>query len=285
MPPMHIGLGPSHPSRPPMHIGGSQIVPGKRKDLVSQVRPSAAATRAMVRPGGAAAQRRLNYQQAMAKLQSTDYATKTGQKKQDVSYMDSFSPKKSPKDFFPATPTPTPDPSEFPSIAESGGKKVSKPKKVAVKESHSKGRGKDKKTALAAQEMQDFGDNDVVTSKKGSKDLDWGAGANGWPAFEDNKGSDPFAVDGDGFFAKDAFGAGGSGFGSNKSSNSDPFNNSKSPRKVKDEKRFAEIKVTRDDGTKLKKEKDNAWASDKTTKKEREKTKSRGKSRRASLSM
>ena len=296
LPPMNIALG-GPPHRPTPAIGG-HAAPQKRKDLVSQVRPSGAA-RAIAKPGGAAAQRRLNYQQAMAKLQATEYGTPTAAKgKKDVSYMDSFSPKKGPKEFFPITPpTPVPDPSELPSIGEVGGKIAAKPKKVAVKDA----KGKSKKTSLASQEMQDisFGDTGPVGKKKGSKDLEWGGdGDSGWPAFDEKKKKtekDVF-VDNDGFFAGDAFGQSsnsGSAFGSNKSSGSDPFTSPKSPKKGKvneNIKRYAEITVTRDDGTggaKSKtKKKDNAWKSDKIAKKEKEKPSSKGSgSRRASLSM
>jgi hypothetical protein len=274
LPPMNIALGggPAPPARPPMTIGGGHTAMGapKKRNLVSAVHPGAS-RHAIAKPGGAAAQRRLNYQQAMAKLQSTgDYPS---DKSQDKSYMDSFSPKtpkKTPKASVTGSPKPAPDPSEFfPSIAEN---KKARPRRAAGV----KGRSK-KNLSLASQEVQDaeFGDSRPASSKKtGSKD-DWGTGGgSGWPAFDggesSKKSKDAFGKD-DAFFGTPSFGAGGR----------DTKSPTKSPskKKGKEEKRFAEIKITRDDGQGTKKS---------TTKEKKEKEKvprPKKSSRRASLSM
>lgn len=214
LPPMHIGLG--APSRP------TGFAP-KTKNLVSQVKPSTT-RQAIAKTGGAAAQRRLNYQQAMAKLQS-DYPAK-----QDKNYMEHFSPKKPKAPFLPTSPTPSKLPSELPSLADQGKKIKQTRNKTAVKEK------KGRKTALAVQEEGDFeldydpmapkfdqmpefehvpGSGASASSggkkkkeKPASQDLDWGSGnSNGWPAFEEmgSKTSDVF-VDNDGFFSSDVFG-------------------------------------------------------------------------------
>ena len=250
LPPMNIALGgPSQPSRPPMSVGGAHMNPPKTRNLVSQVKP-AASRRAIAKTGGAAAQRRLNYQQAMAKLQSTEYSSPAAGAKQDKSYMDSFSPKKKPA-FFPASPTPTHDPSEFPSMTDTSGKKSSKPKKLANTKG---GRSKDKNKSLASQEEQEisFGDTEPSTGSSSSpskkktskeKDLDWGTNDGGWPAFDSKpdskkkKGGKDVFVDNDGFFAGDAF-AGGDPFAStskssSKKSSKDPFSDSKESRSRK----------------------------------------------------
>jgi hypothetical protein len=292
LPPMNINLG-GQAARPTA-VGGQHRVPPKTKNLVSQVHP-AASRRAIAKTGGAAAQRRLNYQQAMAKLQSTDSgaaAPASGGAAPDKSYMENFSPKKKAPNFFPTPPSPTPDPSEFPSMTDGGGaKKGSKPKKVA----NTKGRTKDKTKPLSAQEMQDisFGDTEPTSGsssgssskkksvKKDDKDMEWGTGGgsgsvgassgagggdDGWPAFDaktevkKKKPKDTF-VDNDGFFAGDAF------------AGSDPFT---SPRKTSKSS-------VEGDGTKTRKSKD----PEKAPKKDREKTKTSKstKSRRASLTM
>jgi hypothetical protein len=273
LPPMNIALGggPAPPARPPMTIGGghSAMAAPKKRNLVSAVQPGA--LRSIAKPGGsgggaggAAAQRRLNYQQAMAKLQSTgDYPS---EKSQDKSYMDSFSPKRAPKASVTAPTTPAPDPSEFfPSIAEN---KKARPRKAAP----AKGRAKKNNLSLASQEVQNSGDSRPASSKKtGSKD-----DFNGWPAFDgdDSKKSkkDTFGKD-DAFFGTPSFGAAGGRDGVKSPT--------KSPRKKgKEEKRFAEIKITRDDGQGTKK------SSTTKDKKEKEKVpKPKKTSRRASLSM
>jgi hypothetical protein len=336
LPPMHIG-GPAQPSRPPMSIGTTgpptsiasgpggvrtQVNAPKTKNLVNRVQP-AASKRDIVRPGGAAAQRRLNYQQAMAKLQSTDYAGAGGAKTQDKSYMENFSPKRQSTAFNPPA-TLTPLPSQLPSMVDN--KKGRMLKKTAVVQ---KKRGK--KTALASQEMQDIsfdedGDDDSddsptpppapspssrtistsSSSKKKSSGSSKGDDSNsksggssntGWPAFNDKpapqkkKSKDPF---GDDFFSnKNSFG-GGDGFGSSKSSGSDPFSAVvKSPRKKEASDPFATGRtsssrgVTRDDGqggeSKPRRKKESESSKDRE--KTKSTTKSKSSSRRASLSM
>eukprot|EP00980_Cylindrotheca_fusiformis_P008776 scaffold1869_cov122-Cylindrotheca_fusiformis.AAC.38 len=67
LPPMNIG----GPARPPMSVGGA----GKNRNMLGNV-SAASARRAIAKTGGAAAQRRLNYQQQMAKLQSEEAGDK-----------------------------------------------------------------------------------------------------------------------------------------------------------------------------------------------------------------
>lgn len=67
-PPMSIG----GPMRPPSNIGGGR---GKSRNLLASV-SAAASQRAQVRGGGAAAQRRANYQSTMAKLQGPEHSDK-----------------------------------------------------------------------------------------------------------------------------------------------------------------------------------------------------------------
>ncbi len=272
LPPMHIGLG--VPARAP------GFAP-KTKNLVSQVKPSAT-RQAIAKTGGAAAQRRLNYQQAMAKLQS-DYPVK-----QDKNYMEHFSPKNPKAPFLPSSPTPSKLPSELPSLADQGKKIKQTRNKAAVKEK------KGRKTALAVQEEGDYElDYDPMAPKfdqmqefdhvpgsgasassgsrrkkerSTSQDIEWGGGgsgggdSNGWPAFEEmgSKSSDVF-VDNDGFFSSDAFGK------------TAAFSPTGKP------------KVRRDDGGVSKPRKPKG--SKDGDKKEKEKDKKKTKSRRASLTM
>jgi hypothetical protein len=257
LPPMNIALGggPAPPARPPMTIGGGHAaaMPApKKRNLVSAVHPGAS-RHAISKTGGAAAQRRINYQQAMAKLQSTgDYPSDK-----------LLSPKKAPKGRVPGVPAPTPESSEFfPSIAEN---KKSRPRRMAA----AKGKSK-RNVSLASQEVQDveFGDSTPATTKKTAAKEDWGTGAAaGWPAFDGDskKSKDAFGKD-DAFFGTPSFGAGGR-----------DLKSPKSPKKKgKEEKRFAEIKITRDDGQGTKKTKE---------KKEKEKIRPKKTNRRASLSM
>ena len=284
LPPMNIALGggPAAPSRPPMSIGGvggsgahhhhaGIVPPPKRKNLVSQVGHGNTSRRTMgAKVGGAAAQRRLNYQQAMAKLQSDSSLNK----KKDPNYMENFSPKKTPQKLVPSPTAETPDPSEFfPSIA--ADKKLKQTKKSSSSKSR---RGK---TSLASQEMQDisFGDDNISPTpsskkKSSSSSLDWGSDASGWPSFDEKSKDSKNSGSGD----KDGFDtAFGASFGSGKS---DPFKAPKSPKKKGKEenvKRFAEITITRDA--------DGKPTSSSKMKKSKEKDKSKKKSRRASLGM
>lgn len=220
--PMHLSTGAAQPARPTMGVPTQRHYGGKTKNLVGQIRP-VQPQRAIAKPGGAAAQRRLNYQMAMTKLQS--------------GVTEASSPRKAQKDVFaPSSPTPSQQtPMEFPSMNTdgSGGKsnKKGKEKIPSLKKS--------KKTALAAQEVADLdfestepittpatsassGSTNGVTKKKSpaivpTDDIDWGMSQpEGWSAFESNKidgnGQDIF-VDGNGFFQDDAF-ASNDAFGS-----------------------------------------------------------------------
>lgn len=291
MPPMQIGMGPAQPSRPtgavPGAVGANHGP--KKKNLVSQVTP-ASSRRAIAKTGGAAAQRRLNYQQAMAKLQSNDYGTPVAAKK-DPNYMENFSPKKPPAAFFPSSPTLSKLPSELPSLADQGKKLKQTRNKNAVKEK------KGRKTALAAQEEADFeldsdpmapkfdqvpesgasGNSAQVKKKKNvSQGIEWGSSqaddTSGWPAFDDmapsKSGDNNLFVDSDGFFSSDVFSSNGA----------DPFSSSKSPRSKREEGQPAKPRKPKKEGE---------ISSDRSSSK-RDKDKDKGKktkSRRASLTM
>ena len=219
LPPMHIGLGANQPSRPQ---GGGVFTGGhapKQKNLVSSVMPTAANRRAIAKTGGAAAQRRLNYQQAMAKLQSSEYGTSNSM--QDQNFMENFSPKSvKPSVFKSSSPTPSKSPSELPSLVDEGKAKSLQQtrSKAAVKEK------KGKKIALSAQEEDDFElDYDPMAPKfdqipsseasysssgrkkkekpTANKEIEWsGAGTGGWPTFEGTGNDTKLFVDSDGFF-------------------------------------------------------------------------------------
>ncbi|KAG7364881.1 hypothetical protein IV203_038084 [Nitzschia inconspicua] len=223
LPPLHaLSGGPAQPARPAMGMipmqrygaAGAAGGGGKTKNMVGAVR-AGQAHRAIPKSGGAAAQRRLNYQMAMTKLQSgaADPAP--------------ASPRKTQKEVFaPSSPTPSQQtPMEFPSMAEgSGGKNPKKGKEKLFK--------KTKKTALAAQEISDLdfeGTEPIRTpatsatsgstgSSGGRKksltpvtnDVDWAMGDTaGWQAFDTGGGSSgkDIFVDNHGFFPNDAFGS------------------------------------------------------------------------------
>jgi hypothetical protein len=190
--------------------------------MVGQVRPSAA-SRAIAKSGGAAAQRRLNYQMAMTKLQTTKGGEQllSPKKPSGMQQLEALTPN---------SPTPSQQtPMEFPSMAGDGsaGSGGKSGKKGKDKFSFKKG----KKLGLAAQEVSDIdfeGTEPIRTpttsatsgsgsagsgmpKKKQPNDIDWGVGnSDGWPAFDsgntapasDNK--DIF-VDNDGFFPNNAF--------------------------------------------------------------------------------
>ncbi|KAL3914519.1 MAG: hypothetical protein SGILL_006073 [Bacillariaceae sp.] len=256
LPPMSA-LGPAQPVRPSMgminthhHHHGKGGGGGKTKNMVGQVRPGQA-RRAIAKSGGAAAQRRLNYQMAMTKLQG-------------VPEHGGASPKRvSPKEAFaPASPTPSQQtPMEFPSMANAGGGgSGGKNTKAGGKQKLSK---KGKKTSLAAQEVTDLDfegtepvrapptSTGTATTATGTtisstrkntptpvtpaSDVDWGIGdSSGWTAFDtgnagDGSGQDIF-VDNDGFFPNDAFGS-KDAFGQNPSTpTSSAKSSSRSPR-------------------------------------------------------
>ena len=249
LPPMHIGMGHGQLSRPP-----GAIAP-KTKNLVSQVKPGAT-RRAIAKTGGAAAQRRLNYQQAMAKLQSNEYGT-LATPKQDKNYMEHFSPKKPAAAFFPTSPASSRLPSELPSLVDQGKKVKQTRNKAAVKEK----RGR--KTALASQEVADYElDSDPMApkfdqvpgsgasassggkkkkEKSANQDIDWGSSAGdsgGWPAFDDmgsKNANDKLFVDNDGFFSSDVFGNNASFPSQKTSSSSKSKGDREKPRKPKKE--------------------------------------------------
>jgi hypothetical protein len=294
LPPMQIGGG-TGPAQPTRNAGNGLLHNshhgGKTKNMVGQVRPGAA-RRAIAKTGGAAAQRRLNYQMAMTKLQSTD-----------VSQADSYmSPKKQKAAYEPVSPTTTQDPMEFPSMG------VPDPGPSSAKKKTSKSK-KSKKTALAAQEVSDLdfeGTEPIrtpetsatsgMTSTSGKKkirdktnnsDVDWGiSDVNGWPAFDTSSpgGSNvDIFVDRDGFFPNDTFSGNGSGFGTSTSAASKP-----APSISKRDESVVDRKISNDDEQGMSKKslksskKENEWASEDRRKKDKLGKK---KTRRASLSM
>jgi hypothetical protein len=296
LPPMQIGggFGPAQPTR----NSGNGLIHnanhgGKTKNMVGQVHPTAA-RRAIAKTGGAAAQRRLNYQMAMTKLQSSS----------DVSNSDHASPIKPKKatTYEPSSPTATQDPMEFPSmgVADPGLSASSSSKKKIS--SSSKGK-KSKKTALAAQEVSDLdfeGTEPIRTpelssssgrkkirDKTNNNDVDWGiTDSNGWPAFEaaSPSGSRDIFVDRDGFFPQDTFSSKtGGGFGQ---STSTPSKQASSLSR-RDET-FADKKSSHDDdpGTSKKTLKSSKKENEVTSEERKKKDKvGKKKTRRSSLSM
>lgn len=294
LPPMQIGggFGPAQPTR--NHGNGllnSSHQGGKTKNMVGQVRPSAA-RRAIAKTGGAAAQRRLNYQMAMTKLQSSG----------DASSSDNFiSPRKHSKaPYESSSPTATQDPMEFPSMsAQDTGLSVSSSSKKKISSSKSK---KSKKTALAAQEVSDLdfeGTEPIRTpetsstsgrkkirDKTNNNDVDWGiTDVNGWPAFDapSHSGTNrDIFVDRDGFFPKDSFTGNGDDFGT---STATP---SRTASSISRKDAFTDRKSSHDDDLGMTKKslksskKENEMSSEERRKKEKSGKK---KTRRASLTM
>eukprot|EP00529_Nitzschia_sp_RCC80_P000035 CAMPEP_0113506208 /NCGR_PEP_ID=MMETSP0014_2-20120614/35777_1 /TAXON_ID=2857 /ORGANISM="Nitzschia sp." /LENGTH=553 /DNA_ID=CAMNT_0000401671 /DNA_START=284 /DNA_END=1945 /DNA_ORIENTATION=- /assembly_acc=CAM_ASM_000159 len=198
-----VGPGGHHGHQPGMMRGGvnkpNHLAGGpKTKNRVGQGKPrnAIAAHTAKPHPGGAAAQRRLNYQQAMQKLQTTPSSSQAAGGAPataasrgpttnsaaaahayqeppsaapmasavggtpEKSYMDNFSPKR-PKSFMtPTSPTPSQNPMEFPSLVGdtpgSLGSGDSSSKKKKSKSKSLLSRKSKKDKSLAAQEESDF---------------------------------------------------------------------------------------------------------------------------------
>jgi hypothetical protein len=199
LPPMSIG----GPAKPPMSVGGGG---GKSRNKLGNV-SAALARRAIAKTGGAAAQRRLNYQQQMAKLQDEEEADGG-----DMNYTNDHNDHNSKKNRAASPPKShvKSDPSKFPSMSEERKKGKSKKKDGERKKKKKSG---------------DHGDDSKSKNSKGSTstgdNIDWGTTEEaGWPSFDTAFGENPFGtstgnkettVDGDGFFASDVF------------ANADPF--------------------------------------------------------------
>jgi hypothetical protein len=324
-PPMHIGSGgggqhtPSPTPRRTSRIGRSASGiaggGGKTKNMLSQVRPMAAARRQAPIPtpkpvsvgsGGAAAQRRLNYQMAMNKLQSTGFGKQTPSKTgnhnddQDRSLL---SPTKKQTELFSVSSPATPNTKERKSKSKSANSR-STTATSGTGSSNDSGSGGRRKTS----------------NNNNSTNIDWGmTDSNGWPEFDEsntkNDNKDVF-VDNDGFFSDDVFSS-NEGFDAGRSpttttrrkkSGKSPTRDRSPPRKSKSSSMGSKKKPSRsdekkssrsvDDGTgtagttkrthRVRKEKDNDHTSDNTRKsKEKEKSgnRTRKSSRRSSLAL
>ena len=249
LPPAHIGMtgvpankNAQQPARPTNIFAGGAVGPGghhhghqagmvrggvnkpnhlaggpKTKNRVGQVKPrnAIAAHTAKPHPGGAAAQRRLNYQQAMQKLQSapsssqaaaaggggngsggaataasrgqTMNAAAAAHHTHQEASSDSFVSPKKPKSFMtPTSPTPSQNPMEFPSLVGDtpgslgSGDSSSKKKKSKSKSLLSRKSKKDK--SLAAQEESDFdfeGTDPIRAPPTPTGSIDGGLGGGG----------------------------------------------------------------------------------------------------------
>ena len=168
------------PNRP--GLGAGKLSAGKTRNMVGQVRPLAArralptipAIPAKPTGGGAAAQRRLNYQMAMSKLESDGF----GNPPQDITD--------------PISPT------------AAGSNKDNKDKKLARTVSGTKSIGSG--SGGGGSKRKPRSTNSKI---KTNDDINWGmADEDGWPAFEDlknNSSNNDFFVDSDGFFSDNVF--------------------------------------------------------------------------------
>lgn len=172
------------PNRPGVGVG--KLGAGKTKNMVGQVRPLAA--RRAIPPipaipvkaggGGAAAQRRLNYQMAMSKLESDGFTNPTQDTAQPISPVTSINSNLKDKKLAKA-PTRTVSGTRSIGSGSGGGGSKRKPRSINAK------------------------------IKSNGDDIDWGmADGDGWPAFDDpknNSSSNGFFVDNDGFFSDNKF--------------------------------------------------------------------------------
>ncbi len=165
-----------HGLRGPTRNAPNRFGAVKSRNMVGQVRPIAARRPIPAIPakpsGGAAAQRRRNYQMAMNKLEEEGFASPKADKPQPLSPIQSVSSRESKKI----------------STSVSGTKSIG---------SNTAGSGSKRKPRSAS------------AKSKTTDDIDWGmADDDGWPAFEDlsksNSASELF-VDSDGFFSDDVF--------------------------------------------------------------------------------
>jgi hypothetical protein len=171
------------PNRPGLGVG--KLGAGKTKNMVGQVRPLAA--RRAIPPipaipvkagGGAAAQRRLNYQMAMSKLESDGFGNTTQDTAQPISPVTSINSNLKDKKLAKA-PTRTVSGTRSIGSGSGGGGSKRKPRSINAK------------------------------IKSNGDDIDWGmADGDGWPTFDDpknNSSSNELFVDSDGFFSDNVF--------------------------------------------------------------------------------
>mmetsp|Transcript_14112 Transcript_14112/g.32838 ORF Transcript_14112/g.32838 Transcript_14112/m.32838 type:complete len:485 (-) Transcript_14112:3071-4525(-) len=170
-------------------LGGGKLPAGKTRNMVGQVRPLAprrsipgiAAIPPKPTGGGAAAQRRLNYQMAMSKLESDGFASPTQDNTQ------------------PNSPSATGTSKDGKKLAKAPARTVSGTKSIG---SGSGGGGSKRKP------------RSINSKIKTSDDINWGTtDEDGWPAFEDlknNNSTTDFFVDSDGFFSDNVFSNDGS---------------------------------------------------------------------------
>jgi len=286
LPPMQIGTGGGPGGRPARtsrtarpSVGGTAGMGGggKNKNMVGQVRPVANRRVIPVKTGGAAAQRRLNYQMAMNKLQSTGFGKQT-----PVA--------------IPTSPTPS-------AISNSKENKKSKKKPPSRTASGSKsvgsGGGSGGSGSGGRRKPSTSSNININTKTKSNNKIDWGMTDEiGWPTFdEDNKtnsSTDRF-VDNDGFFTQTVLPSNDGSAGTDPTSTTtDRRKKSGKPpsrRNINGSSSGSKKKSSRDDGSgtskkthRVKKEKDTS--SENTRKsKEKEKSSGRRKSRRESMSL
>lgn len=311
----HTGSGgggqhiPSPTPRRTSRIGrstmGAAAGGGKKKNMLSQVRPMPASRRQAPTPkpvsvgtGGAAAQRRLNYQMAMNKLQSTGFGKASRNLSKNIDQdMSLLSPTKKQTEPFSVSSPATPNTKERKSKSKSANS-----------------RSTTATSGTGSSNDSGSGDRRKTSNNSNSANIDWGmTDSNGWPDFDKsntkNDNKDVF-VDNDGFFSDDVFSSNNEEFDARptrrKKNGKSPTRDRSPPRKSKSyamgskkkSSRSDEKKTSRsvDDGTgtagttkrthRVKKEKDNDHTSGHTRKsKEKEKSgnRERKSSRRSSL--
>ena len=319
----HIGSGggggqhipsptPRRTSRVGRSLMGAAAGGGKKKNMLSQVRPMAASRRQAPTPtpkpvsvgtGGAAAQRRLNYQMAMNKLQSTGFGKASRNLNKNIDQDKSLlSPTKKQTEPFSVSSPATPNTKERKSKSKSANS-----------------RSTTATSGTGSSNDSGSGDRRKTSNNSNSANIDWGmTDSNGWPDFDKsntkNDNKDVF-VDNDGFFSDDVFSSNNEEFDARRSSTTttrrkksekSPTRDRSPPRKSKSyamgskkkSSRSDEKKTSRsvDDGTgtagttkrthRVKKDKDNDHTSDHSRKiKEKEKSGNRARksSRRSSL--
>jgi len=178
--------GPSRTAPNRAGLGAGKLGAGKTKNMVGQVRPLAARRAIPAIPaipaktgGGAAAQRRLNYQMAMSKLESDGFGSPAPDITQPISPLQSINGNSKESKKLAKAPTRTVSGTRSIGSGSGGGGSKRKPRSINSK------------------------------IKNNSDDIDWGmADEDGWPTFDDpknnNSGTELF-VDSDGFFSDNVF--------------------------------------------------------------------------------
>mmetsp|Transcript_403 Transcript_403/g.849 ORF Transcript_403/g.849 Transcript_403/m.849 type:complete len:455 (-) Transcript_403:300-1664(-) len=173
---------------PVRNIPNRVAATAKSRNMVGQVRPIAprrSIPTIPVKPsGGAAAQRRLNYQMAMNKLEETGFGSPRADKPEPLSPIQSVGSKESKK----LSRTVSGTKSIGSNARGGGGKSIG---------SNTAGSGSRRKP------------RSQTSKSKTTDDVDWGTtDDDGWPAFEELKNSNSASelfVDSDGFFTDDVF--------------------------------------------------------------------------------